>query len=417
MSAIIESSVRENQSNLAPSQVDFELERYPRRAHEALQAWDAADILILRQLEDHSETIGDVLVVNDNWGALSTALAHRRPSTLSDSYLAHAAARENLRRNHIDLAAVSFLTSFDPLPARIDTLVMKVPKSLALLEDQLHRIAPHLHGKSTVLAAAMTKDIHRSTLDLFTKIVGPTRPSPAEKKARLIFCETNPNLQLPPNPWPRTYTVIPGDQVVTNHAGVFAAERLDAGACLLLEHLPRRDGPHRIVDLGCGNGVLGVKAAIGSPEAEVTFVDESYRAVASAEATFRANLGAKRRAHFVVGNGLFDLEYGAPAMAGFDLVLNNPPFHENHAISYATAWQMFVESRDVLRPGGEFWVVGNRHLGYLDKLKCLFSKCDIVASNREFVVLRATKTWKNERTQPRLLRIVRSATDPANPRG
>ena len=272
MSAIwIESIVRENQSNLAPSQVDFELERYPRGAHEALQAWDAADILILRQLEDHSETLGDVLIVNDDWGALSTALAHRRPSTLSDSYLAHAAARENLRRNHIDLAAVSFLTSLDPLPARIDTLVMKVPKSLALLEDQLHRIAPHLHGKSTVLAGAMTKHIHRSTLDMFAKIVGPTRTSLAEKKAQLIFCETDPNLQLPPNPWPKTYTVIPGDQVVTNHAGVFAAERLDAGASLLLKHLPRRDGPHRIVDLGCGNGVLGVKAAIGSPEAEVTF--------------------------------------------------------------------------------------------------------------------------------------------------
>jgi 16S rRNA (guanine1207-N2)-methyltransferase len=380
----------------APSQVDFELHRYPIRANESLQAWDAADKLILRQLEDHSETIGDVLVVNDNWGALSTALAHRGPSTLSDSYLAHAAARANLRRNHIDVAAVRPLTSFDPLPDRVDILVMKVPKSLALLEDQLHRIAPHLHDKSTVLAAAMTQHIHRSTLDLFAKIVGPTRTSLAEKKARLIFCETDPNLQLPPNPWPKTYTVIPGDQVVTNHAGVFAAESLDGGARLLLEHLPRRDGPHRIVDRGCGNGVRGVRAAIRSPEAEITFVDESYRAVASAEATFRANLGAKRMAHFVVGNGLFDLEYGAPAMAGFDLVLNNPPFNENHAISDSTAWQMFIESRDVLRPGGELWVVGNRHLGYRDKLKRLFCKCDIVASNGKFVVLRATKTLRNE---------------------
>ena len=295
------------------------------------------------------------------------------------------------RRNHIDLAAVRLLTSFDPLPARIDIVVMKVPKSLALLEDQLHRIAPHLHDKTTVLAAAMTKHIHMSTLDLFAKIVGPTRTSLAEKKARLIFCEPDPNLQRPPNPWPKTYTVIPGHEVVTNHAGVFAAERLDGGTRLLLEHLPRRDGPQRIVDLGCGNGILGVRAAIGSPKAEITFVDESYRAVASAEATFRANLGPERMAHFVVGNGLFDLANGAPATVGFDLVLNNPPFHENHAISDATAWQMFVESRDALRPGGELWVVGNRHLDYPAKLKRLFRNCDIVASNKKFVVLRATK--------------------------
>ena len=47
--------------------------------------------------------------------------------------------------------------------------------------------------------------------------------------------------------------------------------------------------PPAIVDLGCGNGILGVRAAIGSPKSEITFVDESYRAVASAEATWKAS--------------------------------------------------------------------------------------------------------------------------------
>ena len=147
-----------------------------------------------------------------------------------------------------------------------------------------------------------------------------------------------------------------------------------------------------MVDLGCGNGILGVRAAIRSPKAEVTFIDESYRAVASAEATFQANLGLERRANFVVGNGLFDLGNGAQVAVGFDLILNNPPFHENNAISDATAWQMFVESRDALRSGGELWVVGNRHLSYHAKLKRLFGNCDIAASNAKFVIMRATKT-------------------------
>jgi 16S rRNA (guanine1207-N2)-methyltransferase len=289
------------------------------------------------------------------------------------------------------LDAVRFLTSFDPLPVRIDSVLMKVPKSLALLEDQLHRIAPHLHDKTTVLAAAMTRHIHMSTLELFTKIVGPTRTSLAEKKARLVFCEPDPKLQRPPNPWPKTYTMTPANEIVTSHAGVFAAERLDVGVRLLLENLPHRRGPQQIADLGCGNGILGVRAAMANPRAEVTFVDESYRAVASAEATFRANLGPEREAHFVVGNGLFDLANGAKPTVGFDLVLNNPPFHENHAISDATAWQMFVESRDALRPGGELWVVGNRHLGYADKLKRLFGNCDTVAANAKFVVLQSTR--------------------------
>jgi 23S rRNA (guanine1835-N2)-methyltransferase len=372
----------------------FQLERYPKRAKETLQAWDAADKLLLRQLEACGEITGTVLVVNDAWGALATplaALAHFKPVSLSDSYIAHAAAGENLKRNHLDPASVSPQTSFDPLPERIDVVVMKVPKTLALLEDQLHRIAPHLHDKTIFLAGAMTKHIHLSTLDLFKKLVGPTRTSLAEQKARLIFCEPDPNLQRPPNPWPITHTLSPGNEVVISHAGVFAGERLDTGTRLLMENLPRRSGPQRIVDLGCGNGILGLKAAIQNPKAEVTFVDESYGAVLSAVTTFRANLGAERPAHFFVGNGLFDLAFGARVTVGFDLVLNNPPFHENHAISDATAWQMFVESRDALRSGGELWVVGNRHLDYPAKLKRLFGNCDIVASNAKMVVLRATK--------------------------
>jgi len=369
---------------------ELKLERYPRRAKDSLQAWDAADTLLVRHLADNMEPAGAVLVVNDAWGALSAGLARLRPWTLSDSYLSRKAITENLQRNNVAPGTVRLLTSFEPLPDRIDVLVMKVPKSLALLEDQLHRIAPCVGEKTIVVAGAMTKHIHMSTLGLFEKIIGPTRTSLAEKKARLIYCEPDAKLQRPANPWPRTYTTSTGE-VVISHAGVFGGERVDIGTQLLLDHLPSSRGAARIADLGCGNGVLGVRAAMANPRAEVTFVDESYRAVASAEATFRANLPAERSAKFIVGNGLFDLEDNAQPATGLDLVLNNPPFHENHAISDATAWQMFVESRDALRHGGELWVVGNRHLGYAEKLKRLFGNSAIVAGNPKMVVLRSTR--------------------------
>jgi len=376
-------------------QGEFELARYPTRANEKLRAWDAADEFLLRHLASRSEAIDaadEILIVNDSWGALSAALADHHPLTVSDSYLSHAATHQNLARNALDVSAVRPLASFDPLPASIDVVVMKIPKSLALLEDQLHRIAPHIHEKTVFIAGAMTKHIHTSTLELFANIVGPTRTSLAERKARLIFCEPDPALERPRNPWPKACTV--GNNVVTSHAGIFSATRLDSGAGFLLSHLKQPAGPLRVVDLGCGNGILGMRTAFSNPEAEVTFIDESYRAVASAEATFRANLGPERTARFLVGNGVFDVTNGGPLAKGsIDRVLNNPPFHENHAIGDAVAWQMFTESRDVLRPCGELWVVGNRHLAYHAKLKRLFGKCDLVASNARFVVLRTARAW------------------------
>ena len=377
---------------LVGTQGEFELARYPAQmagAKETLRAWDAADEFLLRHLA--ARTAGQILIVNDSWGALSTALAKYHPWMLSDSYLSHAATRQNLVRNTIDASAVRLLTNFDPLPGAIDLVVMKIPKSLALLEDQLHRIASHIHEKTIFIAGAMAKHIHTSTLELLANLVGPTKTSLAERKARLIFCEPDGALARTPDPWPKTYSI--GANSVVSHAGVFSPSRLDSGTSLLLGHLTLPSGPLKVIDLGCGNGVLGMKIAVSNPEAEVLFIDESYRAVASAEATFRANLAPERAAQFLVGNGVFDLASGVPPPKGtIDRVLNNPPFHEDHAIGDATAWRMFSESRDVLKRGGELWVVGNRHLAYHAKLKRLFGNCDLVASNARFVVLRAWKT-------------------------
>jgi 16S rRNA (guanine1207-N2)-methyltransferase len=370
----------------------FELTRFPEDPRDRLRAWDAADEYLLRHLESEPVDLsGTVVVVGDRWGALATALAEHRPVQITDSYLTQQATRANLRRSGADPEAVGLLSARDTPPGRIDVLLVRVPKSLALLEDQLHRLAPGVHPGTVVVGAGMVKEIHTSTLKLFERILGPTRTSLAEKKARLIFCTPDPRLGRTGSPWPLSYALPDGigpvsGRTVTNHAGIFCAERLDIGTRFFLRHLPRRHGPDRVVDLGCGNGVVGTAAALANPEAEVTFVDESYQAVASAEATFRTNAGAGAKAEFLVGDGLS----GVPA-GTVDLVLNNPPFHTHQATTDATAWRMFTGARDALRPGGELWVIGNRHLGYHLKLRRLFGGCEVVASDPKFVVLRAVK--------------------------
>jgi 16S rRNA (guanine1207-N2)-methyltransferase len=118
----------------------------------------------------------------------------------------------------------------------------------------------------------------------------------------------------------------------------------------------------------------------------VTFIDESYQALASAEFTLRANVAVSSTATFLVADGMS----GVPA-GTVDLVLTNPPFHTHRARTDATAWRMFNGSRAALRRGGELWVVANRHLGYHVKLRRLYGNCEVAASDPKFVVLRAVK--------------------------
>ncbi|MFF4096200.1 methyltransferase [Streptomyces sp. NPDC001834] len=383
-------------NRLTTSGAGYELARFPEDPRDPFRAWDAADAYLLRRLEgaDGTEPVdlsGTVVVAGDRWGALCTALAAHRPVQITDSWLAQRATRANLERNGIAGDAVRLLSTRDTPPDRVDVLLVRVPKSLALLEDQLHRLAPAVHAGTVVIGTGMVKEIHTSTLALFERIIGPTRTSLAVRKARLVFCVPDPAKPRASSPWPLRYD-LPEDigpasgRTVTNHAGVFCADRLDIGTRFFLGHLPARSGPDRVVDLGCGNGVVGLSAALANPAARVTFIDESYQAVASAEETFRANAGPGAEADFVVGDGLADAAPGS-----VDLVLNNPPFHSHQATTDATARAMFRGAHAALRPGGELWVVGNRHLGHHIRLRRLFGNCTTVAGNPKFVVLRAVK--------------------------
>jgi 23S rRNA (guanine1835-N2)-methyltransferase len=376
---------------------EFDLARFPANARDQLRAWDAADEYLLAQVESlPAATLdGCVVVANDSWGALATALSSHRPRMISDSTLSQTATVENLTRNHIAADTVTLSSCLEAPPATIDVLLMRVPKSLALLEYQLHSLASSVHANTVIVATGMVKQIHRSTLDLFEQTLGPTRTSLAAKKARLIFCTADSEVSNTVNPWPQTYP-LPGDvgelsgRLLTQHAGVFSAGRLDPGTRLLLQNLPTSEGPQEVVDLGCGNGVLGLSVALSNKQAHLTFVDESHLAVDSARTNFTGVAGDHRPATFLVRPSLQLREPADPITASsVDLILNNPPFHSDRSRTDETAWRMFSESRIALRTGGELWVVGNRHLGYHAKLSRLFGNCEVIASSAKFVVLRA----------------------------
>src|SRR5690349_2231712 len=130
----------------------FALTRFPEDPRDRLRAWDAYDAYLLRHLaEERIDLSGTVVVVGDRWGALVTALAAHAPVQITDSHLGQEATRANLARNGVAPGTVSLLTTQDAPPERIDVLLVRVPKSLALLEDQLLRLAPALHEGSAVV--------------------------------------------------------------------------------------------------------------------------------------------------------------------------------------------------------------------------------------------------------------------------
>ncbi len=359
------------------------LGRYPLLRKDLLRPWDAADEYVLQYLA--SMVAKQLLIINDNFGALSCALSAWQPTLQTDSYIAKWSVEENLQNNDLSVDSVSIISPLDPFLAEPPIVLIRIPQSLAALEDTLIRLKPNLTEETLVIGCAMVKQIHKSTLELFERIIGPTRTSLAQKKARLIFSQPDPTRPITDNPYPSSYALEGSACRIYNHAAVFCREKLDIGTRLFLQHLPSGLGESHIVDLGCGNGVVGLQAAINNPDAEVLFTDESFTAVASARMTFEHS-GLANQSHYRVGDTLAGV-----AASTKDLILCNPPFHQQTVVGDAIAWRMLKTAKDALKPGGEFWLVGNRHLKYHQKMKYLFGNLKQVASNPKFVVLKSEK--------------------------
>ena len=216
--------------------------------------------------------------------------------------------------------------------------------------------------------------------------LGSVEVGPVQKKALLFRVTPQPQLPPPPAPDEMLLSLPEYDLQIGGGPNVFAREKIDGGALFFLSQFSQLLEANRIADLGCGNGVLGLVAKRLQTNATICFFDESYQAIAAAEENYRRNglssLGPEAR---------FSLDDGFSHYAGepFDLILCNPPFHQQHTIGDQIAWQMFTQSKRHLRPGGALWVVGNRHLNYHIKLKRLFGNYRQIAANPQFVVLAA----------------------------
>ncbi|MDX1705123.1 methyltransferase [Pseudidiomarina sp.] len=361
----------------------FYLQRLPVNSPRNLQAWDAADELIHDYLVAHP-TISKPLLFNDQFGALLMPLAHLSVASVSDSYISHRAWEHNLNLNRLPYQLQS-LSPLDPLPVDVDRVLMKVPKSLSLLEFQLARLAAELPPGTPLVAAAKSKIFTPAVRDLFQRYCDQVEVSLAQKKSRLLQARFKA-VAIDDSQFINRWSVPELNLELLHHAGVFARNQLDIGARFLLENLPAA-GAETVVDLGCGNGVLGISYARTSPASRISWIDESFLAVASTRANVAANLDpAGDRYQALVDDCLSQ----QPAQS-CDLILCNPPFHQEHAVTSHIAIQMFSDARRVLRQGGELRVVANRHLAYHQPLKGLFGTVRQIAANPKFVILSVKK--------------------------
>ncbi len=386
---------------------NVELLRFPQTRDINLRAWNAADEYILNHLSQQSDALTpkQTLIINDQFGALNVCLNSFNPWYWTDSFLSNTAQQKNHQLNGLtsnsersifwDITSEQLkpTNKNKSMPQSFDLVIIKVPKQLNMLALQLSSLQPYISSKTQIIAAGMTKEIHNSTLALFEKWAGKTKTSLAKKKARLIF-STPQNIITSPQKKTTVQTVyqlanpLCSDQSlkVCSLPNVFSQGRLDIGSKVLLNHFPKISSDQSLLDLGCGSGVIAAAIAQANQLTHVTLTDESAMAIAASRQTFLLNQLPHPK--LIQTNVLDNVQ------DHFDVIVCNPPFHQQNTQTLSIANKMFKQSSSHLNSHGEFWVIANRHLQYGKQLSQYFDKVTIKSKDSKFILWHASRPKK-----------------------
>lgn len=165
--------------------------------------------------------------------------------------------------------------------------------------------------------------------------------------------------------------------------GVFSKDGVDIGTNILLTYVSKQTLGDKILDLGCGVGVIGIVLKKMFQESSFQMVDVNERALELAQ------LNAQRNE---VDVRIYKSDcYKQVEDCDFSDIITNPPIRAGKSVIY----EMFEKAYDHLREDGTLWVIIRKSHGAnsaKDKIASVFGNCEVVKKDKGFYVLKAKKT-------------------------
>ncbi len=334
----------------------------------------AADALIVASLPDLALPGGD-----------SRALAIDAGSNLN------AALRAHMPVVRIDRRASAAVPAPEHRPPTDDQLgfthaFVRLPKSKDELEFSLHRLMAWLAPHGTIIIYGGNDEGIRSAPKRLSGLGVPIETVAAHSHGRVLKLQRPfdiTHLKLEDAAWRRVRSVDFGDGVERpwiSYPGLFAGGALDAGTALLLAHLPTHVPGARILDYGCGTGIVARAFLEADPTARVTALDvDAFALVATRENAPAATtmLGSRLR-----GSGRHDL------------IVSNPPIHDGFRENLTVLHQVVEDAPNHLFPKGRLVFVVQRRVPLKSQLEARFDEVEIIADDGPFRIWSASRPLK-----------------------
>ncbi len=270
----------------------------------------------------------------------------------------------------------------EPPSAAFEAAVLFLPKSRELTDYLLNALAARLAGGLLYLVGEKRAGVERAARQLAP--IGEARKLDSARHCQLwqVRVENTP-------PAPDLQTLAQRFQLerpdgplqIVSLPGVFSHGRLDHGTELLLDLL---DGlpAGRLLDFGCGAGIIGASLKKRYPDSEVVLLDVDAFAVESSRMTLAAN---DLEAEVIAGDGI------DAAPDGCSAIISNPPFHQGVHTHYEASETLLQRAASHLRPGGELRLVANAFLKYPPLIEAHLGPCETLINAGGFRIYRAKR--------------------------
>jgi 16S rRNA (guanine1207-N2)-methyltransferase len=146
----------------------------------------------------------------------------------------------------------------------------------------------------------------------------------------------------------------------------------------------------KVLDLGCGYGLVGAWAAGQIGPDRIWMVDNDRAAIACAERNLKLN--GLSGAHLALGDGL-----SATHETAFTQIICHPPYHADFAVP-----KVFIEKGfNRLALGGRLWMVTRREPWYRNKLTAIFGGVKVTAEAGYFIFEAEKRRARYANAKPR----------------